>query len=137
MSNKYKIRLKGTNCYLKNTSEKGINFTTDSKKAKIFEHTSKVDLIDKLRSYEYKVRGSGQSKSDHIQLTMDKETWQELYNNHLDQIQAISDSRLNVHQYTTTLVKKFEVKYISYCKSEEFPNFVCNYYSEDFERIPI
>ena len=36
MGTKYLIKLKGTNCYLRNTSDKSINFTTDIKKAKVF-----------------------------------------------------------------------------------------------------
>ena len=37
MGKQYMIKLKGTNCYLRSTGEKAINFTTDIKKAKVFE----------------------------------------------------------------------------------------------------
>ena len=37
MKLKYRIKLKGTNCYLKNTGAKSVNFTTDVNKAKVFE----------------------------------------------------------------------------------------------------
>ena len=114
MSKRYIIKLRGTNCYLKNTSDKGINFTTDIRKAKIFERNpEKMDIIDKLNAREYKVTKESH-KSDNIRLTMDKATWQELYNKHLDQIQEISDCRLNIHQYSFSLVKKFEAKAESY-----------------------
>lgn len=49
MERKYVIKLKGTNCYLKNTGEKSVNFTTDRNKAKVFvDDYKKKDLIDKL-----------------------------------------------------------------------------------------
>lgn len=134
MGNKYTIRLRGTNCYLRNTSDKSINFTTDISKAKIFERNpEKMDIIDKLNAREYKVRNESH-KSDNIRLTMDKATWQELYNKHLDQIQEISDCRLNIHQYSFSLVKKFEAKAESYRRNGDSPNFNCDYYGEDFER---
>lgn len=134
MSKRYIIKLRGTNCYLRNTNDKGINFTTDISKAKIFERVpEKMDIIDKLNAREYKVRKESH-KSDNIRLTMDKATWQELYNKHLDQIQEISDCRLNIHQYSFSLVKKFEAKAESYRRNEEYPNFECDYYGEDFER---
>jgi hypothetical protein len=134
MSKRYIIKLRGTNCYLRNTNDKGINFTTDISKAKIFERVpEKMDIIDKLNAREYKVRKESH-KSDNIRLTMDKATWQELYNKHLDQIQEISDCRLNIHQYSFSLVKKFKAKAESYRRNEEYPNFECDYYGEDFER---
>lgn len=134
MERKYVIKLKGTNCYLKNIGDKSVNFTTDRNKAKAFVNDyKKKDLIDKLVLQEYKVRKESH-KCDHINLTMDKETWQELYNEHLDQLQVLSDNRLNVHQYSISLVNKFEAKAKSYSISKEFPNFECVYYGEDFER---
>jgi hypothetical protein len=137
MGKKYTIKLRGTNCYLRNTSDKGINFTTDIRKAKIFERVpEKMDIIDKLNAREYKVRKESH-KSDNIRLTMDKATWQELYNNHFDQILEISDCRLNIHQYSFSLIKKFEAKVESYRRNREYPNFECDYYGEDFERESI
>ena len=134
MSKRYIIKLRGTNCYLRNTSDKGINFTTDICKAKIFERVpEKMDIIDKLNAREFKV-GNESHKSDNIRLTMDKATWQDLYKNHLDQIQEISDCRLNVHQFSFSLVKKFKAKAESYRLTGEYPNFECDYYGEDFER---
>lgn len=134
MGKKYMIKLKGTNCYLRNTGENAINFTTDIKKAKVFEEDyKKLDLIDKLNAREYKVRKESHSV-DHINLTMDRPTWMEMYNEHLDQIQAISDSRLGVHQYAFSLADKFAAKAKSYQMSDEFPNFNCQYFGEDFER---
>ena len=134
MGKKYMIKLKGTNCYLRSTGEKAINFTTDIKKAKAFEEDyRKPDLIDKLNRGEYKPRKES-SKVDHINLTMDRSTWMEMYNEHLDQIQAISDSRLGVHQYAFSLADKFVAKAKSHQISDEFPNFECQYYAEDFER---
>jgi hypothetical protein len=134
MGKKYMIKLKGTNCYLRNTGGKAINFTTDIKKAKVFEEDyKKLDLIDKLNAREYKVRKEG-SKVDHINLTMDRPTWMEMYNDHLDQIKVISDSRRAIHQYDFSLADKFAVKMKSFQISDEFPNFNCQYYGEDFER---
>ena len=134
MGKKYTIRLRGTNCYLRNTSDKSINFTTDISKAKIFERNpEKMDIIDKLNAREYKVTKESR-KSDNIRLTMDKATWLELYNKHLDQIQEISDCRLNIHQYSFSLAKKFKAKAESYRLTGECPNFDCDYYGEDFER---
>ena len=134
MGKKYMIKLKGTNCYLRNTGEKAINFTTDIKKAKVFETDyRKPDLIDKLNCGEYKARKES-SKVDHINLTMDRPTWMEMYNEHLDQIQVISDSRRAFHQYSLTLVDKFAIKAKAYQISTEFPNFNCQYFGEDFER---
>lgn len=137
MGNKYTIRLRGTNCYLRNTSDKSINFTTDIKKAKVFERLpEKMDIIDKLNNREYKV-GKQNHKSDNIRLTMDKATWQDLFNNHFHQIQEISDCRLNVHQFSFSLAKKFKAKAESYRLTGEYPNFECDYYGEDFERAVV
>lgn len=135
MENKYVIKLRGTNCYLKNTSEKGINFTTDIKKAKVFEREyGKMDIIDKLNAREFKLRNENH-KTDNVRLTMDKATWQDLYKNHFHQIQEISDCRLNIHQFSFTLAKKFKAKAESYSTSGgDYPNFDCDYYGEDFER---
>lgn len=132
MKKRYMIKLKGTNCYLKSVGENKINFTTDASKAKVFERDpEKMDIIDKLNAREYKTKKESH-KSDHIRLTMDKETWQKMYYEHLDQIQEISDCRLNIHQFDFSLVKKLKAKAKSY--SDEFPNFECDYYGEDFER---
>lgn len=137
MKNKYMIRLKGTNCYLRNTKENSINFTTDVNKAKVFERNpEKMDIIDKLNAREFMVKNESR-KTDNVRLTMDKDTWQDLYKNHIDQIQEISDCRLNVHQYSVSLVKKFKAKAESFEQSGEYPNFNCDYYGEDFERKEI
>lgn len=134
MGKKYMIKLKGTNCYLRSTGEKAINFTTDIKKAKVFEvDYRKPDLIDKLNRGEYRPRKES-SKVDYIKLTMDRPTWMEMYSEHLDQIQVISDSRRAIHQYSLTLYDDFAVKMKSYQISTEFPNLNCQYYGEDFER---
>ena len=134
MGKKYMIKLKGTNCYLRSTGEKAINFTTDIKKAKVFEEDyKKLDLIDKLNAREYKVRKESH-KVDHINLTMDRPTWMEMYNEHLDQIQIISNNRRAIHQCSFTLFDDFAVKMKSYQISTEFPNLNCQYYGEDFER---
>ena len=133
MGKKYMIKLKGTNCYLRSTSGKS-HFTTDIKKSKVFEtNCGKPDLIDKLNRGEYKVRGESHTV-DHIRLTMDRPTWMEMYNEHLDQIQAISVSRRAIHQYAFSLADKFVAKGKSHQMSDEFPNFECQYYGEDFER---
>ena len=134
MGKKYMIKLKGTNCYLRSTGEKAINFTTDIKKAKVFETDyRKPDLIDKLNRGEYKPRKES-SKVDYIKLTMDRPTWMEMYDEHLDQIQVISDSRRATHRYSFTLVDDFAVKMKSYQISTDLPNLNCQYYGEDFER---
>ena len=134
MENKYVIKLRGTNCYLKNTSEKGINFTRDIKKAKVFERIpEKMDIIDKLNAREFKVRNESH-KTDSVRLTMDKDTWQDLYKHNLNQIQEISDCRLNIHQFSFSLAKKFKAKAELYESTGEYPNFDCDYYGEDFER---
>lgn len=133
MGRKYMIKLKGTNCYLRSTSGKS-HFTTDIKKAKVFEEDyKKPDIIDKLNSGEYKVRKESH-KTDSIRLTMDRPTWMEMCNEHLDQIRVISDSRRVIHQYDFSLADKFVAKAKSYQMSDEFPNFECQYYGEDFER---
>lgn len=132
---KYLIRLRGTKCYLRSTSEKGINFTTDINKAKVFDRKpNEMDIIDKLNAREFKRENH---KSDNIRLTMDKATWQDLYKNHLDQIQEISDCRLNIHQYSFSLVNQFKLKAELYNRTGEYPNFDCEYYGEDFERTII
>jgi hypothetical protein len=132
----YLIKLKGTNCYLKSTSANTINFTTDIKKAKVFtECYQKMDLIDKLNAGQYTIRKEG--RHDFISLTMDKSTFQELYNNQFEQIKNISDSRKTVHQYSFSLADKFEEKAKTYQMTDEFPNYYCSYYGEDFEREEI
>lgn len=137
MSTKYAIRLRGTNCYLRNVSEKKINFTTDISKAKVFERDpERKDIIEKLNAREYQVSRNGH-KTDNIRLTMDRETWQDLYTNHFNQIRDISDCRLNIHQFSLSLAKKFKAKAESYERTGEYPNFECEYYGEDFERKPI
>lgn len=136
MEKKYLIKLKGTNCYLKSTGDKAINFTTDIKKAKVFvEDYRKPDLIDKLNACQYSVRKQG--KADFISLTMDKSTFQELYQDYFEQIQNISDSRKMIHQYRLSLADKFKAKEKSYQMTNEFPNYNCQYYGEDFERESI
>jgi hypothetical protein len=65
---------------------------------------------------------------------MDRPTWMEMYNEHLDQIQVISDNRRAIHQYSFTLADDFDIQMKSYQISTEFPNFNCQYYGEDFER---
>lgn len=137
MKRKYVIKLKGTKCYLRNTSDKAVNFTTDINKAKVFERDpEKMDIIDKLKAREFKVKKETH-KTDYVRLTMDKTTWQDLYNNHLDQIQEISDCRLNIHQFSFSLIKKFKSKAESYSKNGTYPNFECDYYGEDFERASL
>ena len=134
MKLKYRIKLKGTNCYLKNTGTKSANFTTDVNKAKVFEKEyCKPDIIDKLNFGDYKVKKESH-RTDSIRLTMDKATWQEMYNEHLDQLQEISDGRKEIHQFTLSLVDLFNAKVKGFSRTEEFPNFECTYYGEDFER---
>lgn len=131
---KYLIKLKGTNCYLKNTTYDAVNFTTDSKKAKVFvENFKKPDIIAKLLSGEYKVRKETH-KCDFINLTMDLKTWSDLYNNHLEEIEFISDTRQNRHQYSFSLLEQFGTKSKVWNTHGEYPNFNCQYYGEDFER---
>lgn len=130
---KYMVKLKGTDCYLINTSGKS-HFTTDIKKAKVFEEDyKKRDFIDKLAWREYKVKRDG-ANTDHIRLTMDRPTWQEMFNEHRDQIQKLSDSRMLIHQYAMSLADKFEIKAKTYGMSQDYPNFETDYYAEDFER---
>lgn len=137
MKRKYVIKLKGTKCYLRNTSDKAVNFTTDINKAKVFERDpEKMDIIDKLKAREFKLKKETH-KTDFVRLTMDKTTWQDLYNNHLDQIQEISDCRLNIHQFSFSLIKKFKSKAESYSKNDAYSNFECDYYGEDFERASV
>lgn len=137
MKRKYVIKLKGTKCYLRNTSDKSVNFTTDINKAKVFERDpEKMDIIDKLKAREFKLKKETH-KTDFVRLTMDKTTWQDLYNNHLDQIQEISDCRLNIHQFSFSLIKKFKSKAESYSKNDAYSNFECDYYGEDFERASV
>ena len=132
----YLIKLKGTNCYLKSTSANAINFTTDIKKAKVFTKCNqKMDLIDKLNAGQYTIRNEG--RHDFISLTMDQSTFQELYNNQFEQIKNISDSRKMVHQYSFSFADKFEAKAKTYQMTDEFPNYNCSYYGEDFERESI
>ena len=134
MGKKYMIKLKGTNCYLRSTGEKAINFTTDIKKAKVFEEDfKKLDLIDKLNTREYR-KERQKVKVDYIRLTMDRSTWMEMYNEHFDQIQVISDSRKSDHRYAFSLADRFDTKAKLYQMSNEFPNLDCQYYGEDFER---
>ena len=82
MGRKYVIKLKGIDCYLKSTSGASSNLTFDHTKAKVFTESEKMDLIGKLRSGEYKPGKNGY-KTDFIRLTMDKRTWQEMYDEHL------------------------------------------------------
>lgn len=134
MDNKYVIKLRGTNCYLRTIKDKSVNFTTDINKAKVFERNpEKMDIIDKLNAREFKVKNESH-KTDNIRLTMDKDTWQNLYTRHHSQIQDLSDCRLGVHQYSLSLVKKFKAKAEAYERTGENPNFECDYYGEDFER---
>jgi hypothetical protein len=65
---------------------------------------------------------------------MDRPTWMEMYNEHFDQIQDISDSRKRSHQYAFSLADQFDTKAKSYQMTKEFPNLECQYYGEDFER---
>lgn len=137
MKLKYRIKLKGTNCYLKNTGAKSVNFTTDINKAKVFEtEYGKSDIIDKLNYGEYKPNKDS-SRTDCIRLTMDNATWQNMFNEHLDQVKAISDSRRGTHQYSFSLLAQFGAKANAYKLSGEYPNLECNYYGEDFEREKI
>ena len=134
MDNKYVIKLRGTECYLRTTKENAINFTTDISKAKVFERIpQKMDIIDKLNAREFKVRKESH-KTDNVRLTMDKATWQKLYTRNRSAIQEISDCRLGIHQYSMSLVGKFKAKAEAYELTGEHPNFECDYYGEDFER---
>lgn len=130
---KYVIKLKGIDCYLKSTSEASSNFTFDHTKAKVFTESGKMDIIGKLRSGEYKPSKNGY-KTDFIRLTMDKRTWQEMYDDNLEQWQMLSDNRMVIHQFSFSLADQLQTKVKSFSKSAEFPIFECQYYGEDFER---
>ena len=130
---KYVIKLKGIDCYLKSTSGASSNLTFDHTKAKVFTESEKMDLVDKLRSGEYKPGKNGY-KTDFIRLTMDKRTWQEMYDDNFEQWQMLSDSRMRVHQFSFSLADELTTKVKTFSRSEEFPNFDCQFYGEDFER---
>lgn len=133
MERKYVIKLKGIDCYLKSTSGASSNFTFDHTKAKVFTESEKADLVDKLRSGEYKPSKNGY-KTDFIRLTMDKRTWQEMYDDNFEQWQMLSDSRVAVHRFSFSLADQLQTKVKTFSKSAEFPIFECQYYGEDFER---
>lgn len=130
---KYVIKLKGIDCYLKSTSGASSNFTFDHTKAKVFTESEKADLVDKLRSGEYKPGKNGY-KSDFIRLTMDKRTWQEMYDDNFEQWQMLSDNRMMVHRFSFSLSDQLQTKVRTFSRSAEFPIFECQYYGEDFER---
>ena len=130
---KYVIKLKGIDCYLKSTSEASSNFTFDHTKAKVFTESEKMDLVGKLQSGEYKPGKNGY-KTDFIRLTMDKRTWQEMYDDNFEQWQMLSDSRMTIHRFSFSLADQLQTKVKSFSKSAEFPIFECQYYGEDFER---
>lgn len=131
---KYVIKLKGIDCYLKSTSGASSNLTFDHTKAKVFtESEEKMDLVDKLRSGEYKPGKNGY-KTDFIRLTMDKRTWQEMYDDNFDQWQMLSDNRMTVHRFSFSLADQLQTKVKTFSKSAEFPIFECQFYGEDFER---
>lgn len=130
---KYVIKLKGIDCYLKSTSGASSNFTFDHTKAKVFTESEKMDLVDKLRSGEYKPGKNGY-KTDFIRLTMDKRTWQEMYDDNFEQWQMLSDNRMAVHRFSFSLADQLQTKVKTFSKSAEFPIFECQYYGEDFER---
>lgn len=132
MERKYVIKLKGIDCYLKSTSGSG-NLTFNHTKAKVFTEDGKIDLIGKLRSGEYKPGKNGY-KTDFIRLTMDKKTWQEMYDDNFDQWQMLSDSRMINHRFSFSLADQLKMKVQTFSKSAEFPIFECQYYGEDFER---
>lgn len=133
MERKYVIKLKGIDCYLKSTSGASSNFTFDHTKAKVFTESEKMDLVDKLRSGEYKPGKNGY-KTDFIRLTMDKRTWQEMYDDNFDQWQMLSDNRMMVHRFSFSLADQLKTKMQTFSKTAEFPIFECQYYGEDFER---
>ena len=130
---KYVIKLMGIDCYLKSTSGASSNFTFDHTKAKVFTESEKADLVDKLLSGEYKPGKNGY-KTDFIRLTMDKRTWQEMYDDNFEQWQMLSDSRVAVHRFSFSLADQLQTKVKTFSKSAEFPIFECQYYGEDFER---
>lgn len=133
MGRKYVIKLKGIDCYLKSTSGASSNLTFDHTKAKVFTESEKMDLVDKLRSGEYKPGKNGY-KTDFIRLTMDKRTWQEMYDDNFEQWQMLSDNRMAVHRFTFSLANQLQMKVLAFSKTAEFPIFECQYYGEDFER---
>mgnify|MGYP007037142375 FL=1 len=133
MERKYVIKLKGIDCYLKSTSGASSNFTFNHTKAKVFTEDGKMDLIGKLRSGEYKPGKNGY-KTDFIRLTMDKKTWQEMYDDNFDQWQMLSDNRNTVHRFSFSLADQLQTKVKTFSKSAEFPIFECQFYGEDFER---
>ena len=130
---KYVIKLKGIDCYLKSTSGASSNFTFDHTKAKVFVENGKMDFVGKLRSGEYK-SGKNGYKSDFIRLTMDKRTWQEMYDDNFEQWQLLSDNRMAVHRFSFSLANQLQMKVLAFSKTAEFPIFECQYYGEDFER---
>ena len=133
MEKKYVIKLKGIDCYLKSTSGASSNFTFDHTKAKVFTESDKMDFVDKLRSGEYKP-GKGGYKTDFIRLTMDKKTWQEMYDDNFELWQMLSDNRMIVHRFSFSLADQLKTKVQTFSKSAEFPIFECQFYGEDFER---
>ena len=133
MGRKYVIKLKGIDCYLKSTSGASSNFTFDHTKAKVFVENGKMDFVGKLRSGEYK-SGKNKYKTDFIRLTMDKRTWQEMYDDNFEQWQMLSDNRMMIHQFSFSLADQLQTKVKTFSKSAEFPIFECQYYGEDFER---
>ena len=133
MGRKYVIKLKGIDCYLKSTSGASSNFTFDHTKAKVFVENGKMDFVGKLRSGEYKPGKNGY-KSDFIRLTMDKRTWQEMYDDNFEQWQMLSDNRIAVHRFSFSLANQLQMKVLAFSKTTEFPIFECQYYGEDFER---
>ena len=133
MERKYVIKLKGIDCYLKSTSGASSNLTFNHTKAKVFTESEKMDLVDKLRSGEYKPGKNGY-KTDFIRLTMDKRTWQEMYDDNFEQWQMLSDNRMAVHRFSFSLANQLQMKVLAFSKTAEFPIFECQYYGEDFER---
>lgn len=133
MERKYVIKLKGIDCYLKSTSGASSNLTFDHTKAKVFVETDKMDLVGKLQAGEYK-QGKNGYKTDFIRLTMDKRTWQEMYDDNFDQWQMLSDNRNMVHRFSFSLADQLKTKVKTFSKSAEFPIFECQFYGEDFER---
>jgi hypothetical protein len=130
---KYVIKLKGIDCYLKSTSGATSNFTFDHTKAKVFTESDKMDIVGKLRSGEYKPSKNGY-KTDFIRLTMDKRTWQEMYDDNFEQWQMLSDNRMVVHRFSFSLADQLQTKVKTFSMSGEFPIFECQFYGEDFER---
>ena len=134
MERKYVIKLKGIDCYLKSTSGASSNLTFDHTKAKVFtESEEKMDFVGKLRLGEYKPGKNGY-KTDFIRLTMDKRTWQEMYDDNFEQWQMLSDNRNSIHRFSFSLADQLKAKVQTFSKSAEFPIFECQFYGEDFER---